>query len=231
MDNTGFLGWLDAYESAWRSPGTDGLRRIFSTDAVYLKSPYAEPLVGLDAIAVMWEDERDGPDEVFTMGREVVAVSGDVGVGRVEVAYGEPVRQYYRDLWVVRFDDAGLAVHFEEWPFWPDQGSSPQGSDSAVLDAAAVDAAPWREVVRSGSLSAGVYALTAGAVDGQRPHAQDEVYVVVAGAAELEVEGARHPVRAGSVAFVPARAEHRFVDITDDLRTAVVFAPPETPEG
>ena len=173
----------------------------------------------------MWEDERDGPDEVFAMSREVVAVSGDVGVGRVEVAYGEPVRQHYRDLWVVRFDAAGRAVHFEEWPFWPDHGVTPQRSDQVVLDAAAVDAAPWREVVRSGSLSAGVYALAAGALDGQRPHAQDEVYVVVEGAAELEVEGRRHRMRAGSVAFVPARAEHRFVDITEDLRSAVVFAP------
>ena len=231
MDTTGFLAWLDAYESAWRSPGTDALHRLFAADAAYLKSPYAEPVVGLDDIAVMWEDERDGPDEAFTMSREVVAVSGDVGVGRVEVAYGEPVRQHYRDLWVVRYDNAGLAVHFEEWPFWPDHGVAPQRSDQVVLDAADVDAAPWQEVVRSGVLSAGVYALAAGAVDGQRPHSQDEVYVVVDGAAQLEVAGRRHPVRAGSLAYVPARAEHRFVDVTEDLRAAVVFAPPETPEG
>ena len=125
MDSTGLLAWIDGYERAWRAPGTDGLRRLFHPDAVYLKSPYAEPVVGLQAIKLMWDEERDGPDEAFTMSREVVAVSGDVGVGRVEVAYGEPVRQRYRDLWVVRFDDAGLAVHFEEWPFWPDHGTTP----------------------------------------------------------------------------------------------------------
>lgn len=231
MDSTGFLGWMDGYESAWRSPGTDRLRRLFSSDAVYLTSPYAEPVVGLDDIAVMWEEERGGPGEAFTMSREAVAVSGDVGVGRVEVAYGEPVRQHYRDLWIVRFDDAGLAVHFEEWPFWPDHGTTLRTRDPVVLDAAVVDAAPWREVLRSGSLSAGVYALGVGAVDGQQPHAQDEVYVVVDGVAELEIEGRRHPVRAGSIAYVPARAEHRFVDVTADLRTAVVFAPPEEPRG
>ena len=129
MDTTGFLAWIDAYESAWRSPGTDALRGLFAADAVYLASPYAEPVVGLAAIAVMWDEEREGPDEVFTMSREALAVSGDVGVGRVEVAYGEPVRQHYRDLWVVRFDDAGLAVHFEEWPFWPDHGTTPQRPD------------------------------------------------------------------------------------------------------
>jgi hypothetical protein len=126
MDSTGFLEWIDAYESAWRSPGTDGLARIFGPDAVYLTSPYAEPVVGLDAIATLWEDERDGPDELFTMSHEVVAVAGDVGVARVEVVYGEPVNEQYRDLWVVRFDDAGLAVRFEEWPFWPTtQGTTP----------------------------------------------------------------------------------------------------------
>src|SRR5688572_14576852 len=129
MDTTGFLAWIDAYESARRSPGTDGLHQIFAADAVYLTSPYAEPVVGLDAIAVMWEAEREGPDEAFTMSRGAVAVSGAVGVGRVEVAYGEPVRQHYRDLWVVRFDDAGLAAHFEEWRFWPEHGASPQGSE------------------------------------------------------------------------------------------------------
>jgi hypothetical protein len=25
----------------------------------------------------------------------------------------------YRDLWVVRLDQAGRCTHFEEWPFWP----------------------------------------------------------------------------------------------------------------
>jgi hypothetical protein len=67
MDSTGFVAWIDGYEHAWRSPGTDGLRGLFHPDAVYLASPYAEPIVGLDAIAVMWDEERDGPDEAFAM--------------------------------------------------------------------------------------------------------------------------------------------------------------------
>lgn len=125
MDSTGFLAWIDGYERVWRAAGTDGLRQLFHPDAVYLTTPYAEPVVGLDAIAVLWEEERDGPDEVFTMSREAVAVSGDVGVGRVEVAYGEPAGQHFRDLWVVQFDDEGLSVRFEEWPFWPTHDAIP----------------------------------------------------------------------------------------------------------
>jgi hypothetical protein len=67
----------------------------------------------------MWEAGRAGPDEVFTMASEVVAVDGDTGVARVEVRYGDPGDQHYRDLWVVRFDAGGRCIAFEEWPFWP----------------------------------------------------------------------------------------------------------------
>jgi len=62
------------------------------------------------------------------MTHEIVAVDGDSAVVRVEVHYGEPVSQEYRDLWVLRFDDAGRCVWFEEWPFWPKKGWSARGS-------------------------------------------------------------------------------------------------------
>jgi ketosteroid isomerase-like protein len=72
----------------------------------------------------MWEAERDGPDEMFRIQREVVAADGDVAVVRVEVRYGEPVRQEYRDLWIIRFAPDGRCSSFEEWPFWPEQPPS-----------------------------------------------------------------------------------------------------------
>lgn len=231
VDAAGFLAWIDAYEQAWRSPGTDRLAEIFDPDAEYLTTPYADPVVGLAAIRAFWEDERDGPEEAFTLRREVVSVSGGTGVARVEVRYGDPVRQEYLDLWVVVFGADGLVTRFEEWPFWPTHGRTPAQPDALVLDASEVQARPWQEVVRSGWLSAGVYALPAGTADEQEPHAQDEVYVVVEGSAQLDVDGRRSPVCAGSVAYVPARVAHRFVDITSDLRVAVVFAPPEAPDA
>jgi hypothetical protein len=42
-------------------------------------------------------------------------------VVRVEVRYGEPVRQEYLDLWVLRFDEDGRVEDFEEWAYWPDK--------------------------------------------------------------------------------------------------------------
>jgi hypothetical protein len=111
--------WLAGYEAAWRSPGTASLAGLFAADATYLQSPYERPVIGLDAIARMWDAEREGPDEVFTLATDILAVDGPVAVVRAEVRYGDPLRQEYRDLWVIRLDDDGRCSWFEEWPYWP----------------------------------------------------------------------------------------------------------------
>ena len=111
--------WVAGYELAWRTSGTNGLSALFTADATYLHSPYEEPVVGIHAIRKMWDDDRDGPDEVFTLSTEIVAVEGDTAVVRAEVQNGEPIRQEYRDLWLIRFDANGRCARFEEWPYWP----------------------------------------------------------------------------------------------------------------
>jgi ketosteroid isomerase-like protein len=116
--------WVAAYERAWRTAGTDSLADLFTPDATYQMAPFEEHHRGLAAIAELWEREREGPDEVFTLRSEVVAVEGDTGVVRLEVAYGEPNRRLYRDLWIIRLDEHGHCFHFEEWPFWPGQPAS-----------------------------------------------------------------------------------------------------------
>jgi SnoaL-like domain len=119
MNRAGLRAWVELYERAWRTAGTDLLADLFAAEATYQTAPFEEPFCGLAAIVAMWEGGRHGPHEVFTMHSEVVAVEGEIGVARVEVCYGDPVVQRYRDLWVVRLDAAGRCVAFEEWPFWP----------------------------------------------------------------------------------------------------------------
>jgi hypothetical protein len=111
--------WVAGYERAWRSPGTAALAGLFTADATYQQGPYDEQVAGLAAIGRMWEAERAGPDEVFRMTSEVVAVDGDTAVVRMEVLYGDPVQQEFRDLWVIRFAADGRCAAFEEWPFSP----------------------------------------------------------------------------------------------------------------
>lgn len=85
----------------------------------------------------------------------------------------------------------------------------------------------YLEFLRSASLSAGVYRLTAGAKDPQQPHAKDEVYYVVKGQSKFRSGERETSIGPGDVLFVPAHEPHRFFDITEDLELLVFFAPPE----
>jgi hypothetical protein len=126
VDRADVERWVTGYERIWRSPDTGALGELFAPGARYLPSPWAEPLDGLPAIAAFWEAERDGPDEAFTMASELVALDGPTAVVRVAVDYGDVGSSRWRDLWVLRFDDAGRCTSFEEWPFAPGQ---PDGHD------------------------------------------------------------------------------------------------------
>jgi mannose-6-phosphate isomerase-like protein (cupin superfamily) len=80
------------------------------------------------------------------------------------------------------------------------------------------------EVVHaSPGLELGVYVLVAPEPDRQQPHADDEVYVVLAGRGVLTLEGEPIPVETGQAVFVPAGADHRFTAY-EGLSVLVIFA-------
>ena len=86
----------------------------------------------------------------------------------------------------------------------------------------------YQEFLRVPSISAGLYVLEAGADDPQRPHQQDEIYYVIAGRAQIRVDGEDRAVQAGSVVFVAKHVEHGFHSIEQRLQLLVAFAPAET---
>jgi len=85
----------------------------------------------------------------------------------------------------------------------------------------------WAEFLRVESLSAGIYTLPAEGEDLQRPHGEDELYLVLRGRATVQVEDAERPISAGDLIYVPARAAHRFFKIEEELALLVFFAPAE----
>jgi len=121
MDHEDVRKWVASYQRAWRSAGTTALPALFTQQARYVVSPWASAVEGMDALEQLWEAEREGADEEFTMTSEVVAVDGDTAVVRVEVDYARAGAGSWRDLWVLRFDVDGRCSNFEEWPFAPDQ--------------------------------------------------------------------------------------------------------------
>jgi mannose-6-phosphate isomerase-like protein (cupin superfamily) len=106
--------------------------------------------------------------------------------------------------------------------------SEPMFTTLPALDAARAAAnRRYLEFLRVPDLSAGLYVLEAGASDPQQPHAEDEVYVVVRGRCRFRAGAAERDVEQGAVLFVPAREEHRFLDIRERLEALVFFGPAE----
>ena len=85
----------------------------------------------------------------------------------------------------------------------------------------------YHEFISVPDLSGGLYVLESGATDPQSPHTEDELYIVMSGTANVFVGGETRPVVAGSVVFVAAGVEHRFLDIEERLVLLVAFGPAE----
>ncbi len=86
----------------------------------------------------------------------------------------------------------------------------------------------YQEFLRVPTMSAGLYVLAPGAIDLQRPHHEDELYYVVRGRGRFRAGDQDQEVTVGSILFVAAEVEHRFIDITEELAMLVFFAPPES---
>lgn len=83
----------------------------------------------------------------------------------------------------------------------------------------------FKSVFEHGSMSLEVYAPRG--IDPQTPHTRDELYFVISGFGTFIVGDERMSFGPGDALFVPAGAEHRFKDFTDDLAVWVVFWGPD----
>jgi mannose-6-phosphate isomerase-like protein (cupin superfamily) len=59
--------------------------------------------------------------------------------------------------------------------------------------------------------------------DLQNPHERDEVYIIASGNGKFHVENVVVDFKTGDFLFVPAGAEHRFFDFSEDFSTWVIF--------
>ena len=85
-------------------------------------------------------------------------------------------------------------------------------------------------VLEHGSLLVEVYAPR-GAVDPQKPHTRDEVYVIAQGSGEFVVGQTRQPFGPSDLLFAAAGEAHRFENFGDDLVVWVIFYGPEGGEA
>ncbi|NUS39922.1 MAG: cupin domain-containing protein [Lysobacter sp.] len=97
-------------------------------------------------------------------------------------------------------------------------------ADALAALAAGGGGKPGLALFTHGSLAVEVYRPVDR--DRQTPHARDEVYVVIAGRGMFHCGDERTAFGPGALLFVPAGAEHRFEDFSDDFSTWVLFYGP-----
>ncbi len=83
---------------------------------------------------------------------------------------------------------------------------------------------PYLSFLNEKSLKTGLYVLPKGTEDKQNPHDLDEVYYVIEGRSKFFVDGDTVDVSPGDVLYVKAQIEHRFKEITEDLKILVFFS-------
>ena len=80
-------------------------------------------------------------------------------------------------------------------------------------------------LLQHGTLELGFYQPKGS--DPQKPHDQDEVYIIHSGTGFFVHGDTRQPFEPGEALFVPAGDVHRFEDFSDDFAAWVVFYGPE----
>ncbi|WP_372781821.1 cupin domain-containing protein [Phenylobacterium sp.] len=109
----------------------------------------------------------------------------------------------------------------EPFKFSPADGTAAFPADPAAMR--------FAYVLKHGTMKLGLYGVSG--EDRQQPHAQDELYVVVSGAADFVKDGERVRCGPSDVLFVEAGKAHRFEAMTPDFSTWVMFWGPDGGEG
>ena len=96
---------------------------------------------------------------------------------------------------------------------------------AAMRDGLAAAADPFFTGMTRGTMRLLLFAPQG--VDAQRPHTQDELYVIARGTGWFARGGERVSFAAGDALFVPAGMDHRFEQTSDDFETWDVFWGPK----
>ncbi len=112
-----FTRWLEGYRDAFIRFDAGSAGELFSEQALYCDSPYAEPVKGRSNIVAYWKRVAEIMRDV-EFGFQILAVTEDVGVARVHdeltrIPAGRTVR--YDGIFFARFDQESRCEEFREW--------------------------------------------------------------------------------------------------------------------
>jgi hypothetical protein len=116
-------GWLQRYEQAWESRDPAQAAELFTADATYRETPFAEPFRGRAAVRDYWAsvtaDQRDVDFEY-----DVIATSGSTGVAHWSATFTQPssgAKVALDGVFVLELDAEGrLCRSLREWWHLPE---------------------------------------------------------------------------------------------------------------
>jgi ketosteroid isomerase-like protein len=122
VDVEGAAAWLDRYGAAWRERDPDAAVALFTDEATYAETPFAEAMRGRDAIRDYWSAVPRLQREI-EFAYEPLAAGADLAVALwqatyVRIADGERVR--LDGVFVLRFAPDGRCRELREW--WHSDG-------------------------------------------------------------------------------------------------------------
>ena len=126
MSETGSVGgidesdlgrWMEAYGRAWEDRDAAAAAALFTADARYRETPWAEPFEGREGVAAYWQRVTPDQDDI-AFAFEVLAVSGSTGFARWSCRFRSisgdaPVE--LNGIFVLDFADANLVSSLREW--------------------------------------------------------------------------------------------------------------------
>jgi hypothetical protein len=117
MNTDDLRNWLRAYGSAWEARNAVAASHLFSEEALYFETPYAEPFRGREGIRGYWskvtEDQR-----AVDFDSEALGFTGALGVATWSARFtlassGAAVE--LNGVFLLEFDDDGLCSRLREW--------------------------------------------------------------------------------------------------------------------
>lgn len=109
--------WMETYGSASAENDPQASANLFAENAAYYETPFAEPMIGRDAIYEYWnKGAQNLKDKESSF--EIIAVNGNTGIARWQSKFTvlESGKRLELDcLFIVEFDNDGLCQTFREW--------------------------------------------------------------------------------------------------------------------
>lgn len=122
---------LAAFKKGWETRNPDAIVDLFGSDVDYRSDPFAEPLIGLNAVRALWNDVAATQAHV-EFDAERIWVSGTTVLASWHAAYTRSTtaaRVRVRGFMTFELGDDGRVHRYRQWPI-----ERVVGRDSTLVD-------------------------------------------------------------------------------------------------